>query len=75
MSELTGKLIVCDRCGNSYFLKCIGEGEADGGKRCSEFRKHTCRNLRKIKTWFKHWVFFFFAIKTRSLMKESDILC
>lgn len=30
MSELTGKLIVCDRCGNSCFLKRIGE-EADGG--------------------------------------------
>ena len=30
MSELTGKLIVCDRCGNSCFLKCIRE-EVDGG--------------------------------------------
>ena len=30
MSELIGKLIVCDRCGNSCFLKNIGEGEADG---------------------------------------------
>ena len=26
-----GKMIVCDRCGNSVFLECIGEGENDGG--------------------------------------------
>ena len=31
MSELTGKLIVCDRCGNSRFLKRIGIEETDGG--------------------------------------------
>lgn len=31
MSELRGKLVTCDRCSKNIFLKCIGEGEADGG--------------------------------------------
>ena len=31
MSEQCGKLITCDRCGKNVFLKCIGEGETDGG--------------------------------------------
>lgn len=26
-----GQLRTCDRCGASVFLKCTGEGEADGG--------------------------------------------
>lgn len=30
MSEQCGKLVTCDRCGKTLFLKCIGEGEADG---------------------------------------------
>lgn len=31
MSSKNGKLMVCDRCVESIFLECIGEGEADGG--------------------------------------------
>ena len=31
MAEKVGKMITCDRCGNSVFLECIGEGETDGG--------------------------------------------
>lgn len=31
MAERKGKLLDCDRCGKSTFLKLIGEGEADGG--------------------------------------------
>lgn len=31
MSEQCGKLITCDRCGKTLFLKYIGEGETDGG--------------------------------------------
>lgn len=31
MAEVTGKLITCDRCGTTHFLRCIDEGEADGG--------------------------------------------
>lgn len=31
MSEVTGKLVACDRCGQQIFLRCTGEGEADGG--------------------------------------------
>ena len=31
MSEQCGKLVTCDRCGKNVFLKCIGEGETDGG--------------------------------------------
>ena len=31
MAEVCGKKITCDRCGKSIFLKCIGEGERDGG--------------------------------------------
>lgn len=31
MSEQCGKLVTCDRCGKNAFLKCIGEGETDGG--------------------------------------------
>lgn len=31
MSEVNGKLQSCDRCGETVFLKVIGEGEADGG--------------------------------------------
>lgn len=26
-----GKLITCDRCGRTVFLKCLGKGVADGG--------------------------------------------
>lgn len=31
MAETTGKIVTCDRCGAEIFLKCTGEGEADGG--------------------------------------------
>jgi hypothetical protein len=31
MAEMKGKLIICDRCGETAFLKCTGEGERDGG--------------------------------------------
>ena len=31
MSEVNGKLVSCDRCGDTVFLKCIGEKELDGG--------------------------------------------
>lgn len=31
MAEKVGKMITCDRCGETVFLKCIGEGETDGG--------------------------------------------
>lgn len=31
MAEMNGKLIICDRCGETAFLKCAGEGELDGG--------------------------------------------
>ena len=31
MAEANGKLVSCDRCGDTVFLKCTGEGELDGG--------------------------------------------
>ena len=31
MSEMCGKIVACDRCGAQVFLRCAGEGEADGG--------------------------------------------
>lgn len=31
MSEVKGILKTCDRCGETIFLKTIGDGEADGG--------------------------------------------
>lgn len=31
MAEKKGLLIICDRCGNTGFCECNGEGEADGG--------------------------------------------
>ena len=31
MAEAKGKLVSCDRCGDTVFLKCTGEGETDGG--------------------------------------------
>lgn len=31
MAEVNGKMIICDRCGATAFLKCVGEGERDGG--------------------------------------------
>lgn len=31
MSSVNGRLVTCDICGESVFLKCIGEGETDGG--------------------------------------------
>lgn len=31
MAEEYGKLVSCERCGKTVFLKRIGEGEADGG--------------------------------------------
>lgn len=35
-----GQLRTCDRCGSYVFLKCIGEGETDGGyTRWSKFEE------------------------------------
>lgn len=31
MAEVNGKLVICDRCGKTVFLKCTGEKEMDGG--------------------------------------------
>lgn len=31
MAEMNGRLIICDRCGETAFLKCTGEKERDGG--------------------------------------------
>lgn len=31
MAEVNGKMVTCDRCGKSIFLKCTGEKEMDGG--------------------------------------------
>ena len=31
MSKNNGRMLTCDRCGAWKFLKCTGEGEADGG--------------------------------------------
>lgn len=31
MAQMNGKMMVCDRCGENVFLKCVGEGEMDGG--------------------------------------------
>lgn len=31
MSEVKGKLCTCDRCGETCFIRTIGEGETDGG--------------------------------------------
>lgn len=31
MSAINGRKVICDRCGKETFVKCIGEGEADGG--------------------------------------------
>ena len=31
MAEFCGKMVICDRCGKSIFLKTTGEGETDGG--------------------------------------------
>lgn len=40
MAETNGKLLTCDRCGKQIFLKCVGEGEADGGyTRWNNFEK------------------------------------
>lgn len=38
MSSVKGNMRTCDRCGEWIFLKCIGEGSADGGyTRWNEF--------------------------------------
>ena len=31
MTEIEGKLVFCDACGRSVFLKYVGEGVTDGG--------------------------------------------
>ena len=31
MAEVEGKLVFCEVCGQSVFLKCVGEEWADGG--------------------------------------------
>ena len=31
MSSVNGRLATCDICGESVFLKCVGEGETVGG--------------------------------------------
>lgn len=38
MSSINGQLTTCDRCGETIFRKCTGEGETDGGyTRWNEF--------------------------------------
>lgn len=31
MSDIKGLMRTCDRCGAWVFMKCVGEGSADGG--------------------------------------------
>lgn len=31
MASENGRLLTCDRCGETVFLKCIGEETSDGG--------------------------------------------
>ena len=31
MAEKNGRLYICDRCGETTFCECTGEGETDGG--------------------------------------------
>ena len=31
MARKNGQILTCDRCSESIFLKCTGEGEMDGG--------------------------------------------
>lgn len=31
MAGINGKLVSCDRCEKTVFVRCTGEGEADGG--------------------------------------------
>ncbi len=31
MSQVKGRLVTCDRCGEAVFSKTIGDGETDGG--------------------------------------------
>jgi hypothetical protein len=31
MADKKGLLIICDRCGDTGFCECAGEGETDGG--------------------------------------------
>lgn len=31
MASLNGRMVACDRCGKTVFLKSTGEGETDGG--------------------------------------------
>lgn len=49
MSEVNGRLQSCDRCGETVFLKVIGEGEADGGfTRWNKFEPAP-------EGWKNHW--------------------
>jgi hypothetical protein len=57
MAEKIGKLIICDKCGDTAFLKCIGEGETDGGyTRWNKFETppegwgyaHDCEKTKKL---------------------------
>lgn len=38
MAGKIGKMVICDRCGDSVFLECIGEGETDDG--CTRWNKY-----------------------------------
>ena len=31
MAKINGQTVICDRCNTQIFIKCIGEGETDGG--------------------------------------------
>lgn len=31
MATKNGRMIICDRCGETVFCECTGEGERDGG--------------------------------------------
>lgn len=54
MAFKNGRLYFCDRCGETVFCECTGEGETDGGfTRWNKFAPlpegwGTCRDSKKI---------------------------
>jgi hypothetical protein len=56
MGEQCGKLVTCERCGATIFLKTVGDGVTDGGfTRWNKFEPFPdgWESVHTLKTWIR----------------------
>lgn len=80
MSEVKGKLVTCNRCGNTHFLKFVEETSIDGGYSSYDHYEelpeewlyatqfgHLCENCAKE---FRDWITRFMNGKVASIWND-----